>query len=169
MNTDDLIEVSKEGRANGNSITHRECGSLVDFNSTRDRAVVKLKTTITQRFSQDGVTFDVDCDNRSIVFCQKEVSKITGQRGWKARYHKVILEKDGRIPGDDKTAPVFTEGETGMYREGCKYLDAAQARLGHNVLTDLPTRDNEGLTKIYQLMDTWLESGDREVLLGVKW
>jgi len=168
MDIDEFIEVSKKGRANGDFIMHRECGTLVDLNKARDRAVAKMKTTITQRFIQGGVTFDVDCDNRFIFFCQKETSKATGQTGWKARYYKVIYEKDRVVPVDGKNAPVFTDEEIGIYPEGYKYLGAAQARLGHKVLTDLPTMDNEGLTRMYQAMNTWLEGGDPEPLLGIK-
>ncbi|KAJ5797270.1 uncharacterized protein N7503_006566 [Penicillium pulvis] len=168
MDIDEFIEVSKQGRANGDFIMHRECGTLVDLNKTRDRAVAKMKTTITQRFIQDGVTFDVDCDNRFIFFCQRELSKATGRTGWKARYYKVIYEKDRIIPVDGRNAPVFTDEETGIYPEGYKYLGAAQARLGHKVMTDLPTLDSEGLTKMYRAMDTWLEGGDPESLLGIK-
>ncbi|KAJ5640947.1 hypothetical protein N7528_000572 [Penicillium herquei] len=167
MTIDQFIEVSKKGRANGDFIMHREGGTLVDLNPATKRAVGKMKATITQRFIIDGITFDVDCDSRFIFFCQKEKSKKTGQLGWKTKYYKVIYEKDRVIPVDGKTVPTFQESELKKYPPGYRYLGAAQATLGHKVLTDLPTFEGEGMFKMYQAMDTWLEGGDIEQLLGV--
>lgn len=50
---------------------HRECGTLVELNASTNRAVGKMKATITQRFSGLGAGYDVDCDCRFIFFCEK--------------------------------------------------------------------------------------------------
>ena len=167
MSIDKFIEVSKKGRANGDFIMHRECGTLVDLNLSKQRAVAKMKTTITQRFEIDGITFDVDCDNRFIFWCQKEKSKRTGQLGWKIKYYKVFYEKDRIVPVDGKSVPTFDPAELAKYPEGYRYLGAAQATLGHKILLDLPTMNNEGFSKMYQAMDKWLEGGEVEDLLGI--
>lgn len=66
-----IIEVSKKGRANGNFIMHRECGTLVNLNQATGRAVGKARTPITQRFNGDGAEFDIDCDNRFSTFAKR--------------------------------------------------------------------------------------------------
>jgi len=71
---DDFINISKEGKKVGVFIMHRECGTLVELNRSTNRAVGKMKATITQRFKEaDGTEYDVDCDCRFIFFCAKAV------------------------------------------------------------------------------------------------
>lgn len=70
-----IIEVSKKGRANGNFIMHRECGTLVDLNQATGRAVGKVRTPITQRFNGNGAEFDIDRDNRFFNFCQTNLKE----------------------------------------------------------------------------------------------
>jgi hypothetical protein len=78
---EDFIKVSKEGRANGDFIMHRENGTLVDLNLAKGRAVGKMKAIITQRFTIKGVQCDVDCDVR-FIFCLKVGND------WKCKYYK---------------------------------------------------------------------------------
>ncbi|KAI9667092.1 MAG: hypothetical protein M1831_001269 [Alyxoria varia] len=150
MQIDDFVDTSIRGRANGDFIMHRVNGVLVDLNLERGRAIGKMKATITQRFTLDGIQCDVDCDNRFIFFCQKYPD------GWKIRWHKLFYEKDKLIPVDGKTVPHFPQEELDKYPEGYKYLGAAQAKLGHQVLTDLPNGNNEGFFKMYEAMEDWL-------------
>jgi hypothetical protein len=169
---DDFIKVSKDGKAKGAFIMHRECGTLVELNSEGNRAVGKMKATITQRFSmpakqgrhlltptrddgEDEVEFDVDCDCRFIFFCEKDAA-----RAWKAHYVKLDYDKDKVVPADGKSAPVFSAAEMKNYPEGYKYLGAAQARLGYQIDLWLPTPRNEYWWKMYQCMERWLDGQD---------
>ncbi|PYI34951.1 hypothetical protein BP00DRAFT_433271 [Aspergillus indologenus CBS 114.80] len=124
---DDIIYTSIKGRANGDFIMHRETGTLVDLNPATQRAVGKMKATITQRFSwDDGVDFDVECNCRFINFCLKE----------------------GASPG-------------------YQYLAVAQSRLGHPILADLPTMDDQAFLDLYAAMDAWLLGRPVGDLLGI--
>ncbi|KAM0280237.1 hypothetical protein ACHAQH_004195 [Verticillium albo-atrum] len=79
---DDFIAISKAGKAAGAFIQHRECGTLVELNREKGRALGKMKATITQRFASPdgGPGFDVDCDCRFLFFCEAQpVSRINGQ------------------------------------------------------------------------------------------
>lgn len=175
MTIDDFIQTSIEGRAKGDFIMHRENGTLVDLNPSTARAVAKMKATITQRFiTDDGIEYDVDCDCRFIFFCQK-FSGIGSKSGtgkqtpaWKIKYNKLIYEKDRIVPVDGANVPRFEKAELEKYPYGYRYLGASQARLRHKILTDLPVLNNEGFYKMYEAMDTWLESGDIEEWLGIK-
>ncbi|KAK5127075.1 hypothetical protein LTR85_008435 [Meristemomyces frigidus] len=149
---DEFINVSKKGKADGDFIMHRECGTLVDLNQETARAVGKMKVTITQRFHQQGTVFDVDCDCRFMFFCLKSES---GE--WKARWYKVIYEKDKVVPVDGKNAPTFPKEELEKYPEGFQYLGAAQAALGHPIDTTLPTFSNGGDWRMYGAITEWLE------------
>lgn len=68
---EDFIKVSKEGRARGDFIMHRENGTLADLNLAKERGIGKMKATITQRLTVKGVTIDVECDCRFIFFCKR--------------------------------------------------------------------------------------------------
>ncbi|KAL2255995.1 hypothetical protein VTK26DRAFT_2376 [Humicola hyalothermophila] len=97
QHVDDFIAISKAGKEQGVFIMHRECGTLVELNPARGRAIGKMKATITHRFtflppnnnnnnnnnnsSSDSdsskapptpAEFDVDCDCRFIFFCEKQ-------------------------------------------------------------------------------------------------
>jgi hypothetical protein len=169
MSIDDFIRVSKEGRANGDFIMHREMGTLVDFNPAANRAVGKMKTTITERFDIDGCAIDVECDTRFIFFCRKTTTKAMPHKPvWKVQYHKIFYEKDKVIPVDGSSVPKFDKAELEKYPEGYQYLGAAQARIGREILRDLPTLNNEGFDKMYQAMDHWLHGKSVADILGVE-
>jgi hypothetical protein len=150
---------------------HRECGTLVELNSATNRAVGKMKATITHRFGFDPSTgtlnttddskntakFDVDCDCRFIFFCEKSGG---GGGAWKAKYVKLFYEKDKVVPVDGKTAPRFTPDEVDHIPTGYKYLGAAQARLGYRVDVHLPTAAGELFDRMYGKMEEWLEGSD---------
>jgi hypothetical protein len=131
---------------------HRECGTLVDLNPSASRAVGKTKTTITQRFTMDGITFDVDCDNVFMFFCLKQGSE------WKIKYYKVIYAKDKLVPVDGKTVPDFSKEELEKHPEGYRYLGVAQNRIGHPIDDNLPTFQNLALhKKMYGAIQDWLD------------
>jgi hypothetical protein len=148
---------------------HRECGTLVELNSANNRAIGKMKATITHRFKFDPTTgtsgatpadetaeFDVDCDCRFIFFCEKDAA--TNQ--WKAKYVKLFYEKDKVVPTDGFTAPRFTKEELEKIPAGYKYLGAAQARLGYQIDLDLPTAGGELFERMNGEMEKWLDGKD---------
>ncbi|KAI0480900.1 hypothetical protein GGR56DRAFT_688302 [Xylariaceae sp. FL0804] len=146
---DRFIEVSKQGKARGDFIMHRECGTLVDLNPSTGRAVGKMKATITQRFTLppsspgvEPVVFDVDCDSRFQFFCQR-----TGPPGggeWRVKYVKLIYDKDKVVAVDGgRAVPAFAPQALARYPAGYRYLGAAQALLGHDVDARLPTIQSE--------------------------
>lgn len=168
LSIEDFIEVSKRGRAKGDFIMHRENGTLVDLNPSTLRAVGKMKATITQRFTFDNITFDIECDCRFIFFCHKSPTSTSGGKlEWKMQYSKLFYEKDKVVPVDGKTVPTFTEEELSKYPVGYQLLGAAQAKLGHEILGGLPTLNNQAFFTLYQAIDEWLQGKNVENLLGV--
>ncbi|KAJ5591596.1 uncharacterized protein N7459_001965 [Penicillium hispanicum] len=151
---DEFIDVSIKGRDNGDFIAHRECGTLANVNIDAGRAIGKMKATITQRFTIQGIPVDIDCDCRFIFFCKKEGGD------WKAQYVKLFYEKDKVIPIDGKTVPDFSKEELAKYTEGYQYLAVAQHLLGHPILNDLPNANNEGFHGMYKAMADWIQGQD---------
>ncbi|KAK1778778.1 hypothetical protein QBC45DRAFT_413385 [Copromyces sp. CBS 386.78] len=155
---DKFIEVSKEGKKNGVFIMHRECGTLAELGDSRTRAIGKMKATITHRFTEGGVAYDVDCDCRFIFFCEKQAAT----QEWKAKYVKLFYEKDKVVPVDGQTVPKWDKSELSTYPEGYRHLAMAQAKLGYKIDMNLPTPHDDGLWKrMYGEIENWLE--DREV------
>jgi hypothetical protein len=171
--------VSKEGKARGDFIMHRECGTAVDLNPQTRRAVGKMKATITQRFALPGpgsgsgdtvetVIFDVDCDCRFQFFCLEQPAEYPSRRPeWKVRYVKLIYDKDKVVPVDGKTAPTFSRDALRRCPEGYRYLAAAQRMLGHDVDEFLPTIQGpeKGAAHclwldMYEKMGRWLDGND---------
>ncbi|KAK4443266.1 hypothetical protein QBC34DRAFT_311388 [Podospora aff. communis PSN243] len=155
----DFISISQAGKKAGVFIMHRECGTLAELSKAHpNRAVGKMKATITHRFTFPESQFDVDCDCRFIFFAQRDPE--SGE--WKARYVKLFYEKDKVVPVDGRTAPVFEKEELERYPAGYCYLGAAQARLGYEIDVCLPTPFNGGLyERMYGEMEKWL--GGEEV------
>jgi len=162
LSIDDFIEVSKRGRAKGDFIMHRENGTLADLNPKTKRGIGKMKATITQRFTIDGLQVDVECDCRFIFFTTKE----TGE--WKTQYVKLFYEKDKAIPVDGSNCPKFDKATLAKYPQGYAYLGTAQAMLGHEILQGLPTMNNQGFEDLLGAMDEWLQGSTNVAkLLGV--
>ncbi|KAK4098949.1 hypothetical protein N658DRAFT_488113 [Parathielavia hyrcaniae] len=166
LHVDDFISVSKAGKEKGVFIMHRECGTLVELSGNADRAIGKMKATITHRFTFDPATgargttpeaetaeFDVDCDCRFIFFCEKNPAT----KQWKAKYVKLFYEKDKVVPTDGCTVPKFDKEELDKIPKGYKYLGAAQARLGYEIDLDLPTASGVLWDRMYGEMEKWLD------------
>lgn len=110
---------------------HRENGTLVDLNPLTSRAVGKMKATITQRFTFDGITFDMECDCRFVFFCHKSPTSTShGRPEWKIQYSKLIYEKDKVVPVDGKTVPTFAKEELDKYPEAISILGSRRRSWG---------------------------------------
>ncbi|KAL1998131.1 hypothetical protein VTN02DRAFT_6812 [Thermoascus thermophilus] len=192
---DDFIQVSKDGRSRSSGqdfILHRETGTLVDLNPTTNRAVGKMKATVSQRFTiprqqqssgqQQGqqqppdFVFDVDSDVRFVFFCKKPSTSTplrpdADRREWKVQYVRLFHEKDRLCPVDGRpeSVPRFDRVDLLKYPVGYQYLGLAQSMLGHKVRSDLPTLcDNEAFAAMYEAMGRWLRADDGVAdLLGV--
>ena len=162
LSIEDFIQVSKNGRAKGDFIMHRENGTLVDLNPSTKRAIGKMKATITQRFTIQGIQVDVECDCQFIFFAQKHPSL-----GWKTQYVKLFYEKDKIIPVDGVTVPKISKQELDQYPMGYQWLSVAQASLGHKILQGLPTLNNQGFKDLNGAMVGWLEGKEVGDMLGV--
>ncbi|KAK7949641.1 catabolic 3-dehydroquinase [Apiospora saccharicola] len=174
---DNFIAISKRGKDRGDFIMHRECGTLVELSQSHpDRAIGKMKATITQRFKTktsqanvfcpEGTEFDVDCDCRFIFFCVKEKKPDTNARGeWKAKYVKLFYEKDKVVPVDGNRAPTFDPELLASFPEGYRHLAAAQSGLGYPVTRCLPTARNHGAWHaMYGKMEQWLAGYDVDLV-----
>lgn len=156
---------------------HRENGILVDLNPFTNRAIGKMKATITQRFTDPATKaeYDVDCDARFIMWCVKVppptragypvpgtgLGPRAGSGGWKVQYVKLFYEKDKIVPVDGRSVPEFKTEELERFPYGYRYLGAAQARLGREVVKDLPTlREDEKFWDMYRAMEKWLNGED---------
>jgi hypothetical protein len=130
---------------------HRENGTLVDLSLAKERAIGKMKATITQRFTIENIDVDVECDCRFIFWCKIE------NGDWKVRYNRLFYEKDKLIPVDGKTVPAFGREELEKYPVGYRYLAVAQHGIGHPILGHLPTMEGVGFVKMYEATHNWLE------------
>lgn len=124
------------------------------MNLNKGRGLGKMKATITQRFTLQGIPVDIDCDCRFIFFCKLENNE------WKAQYVKLFYEKDKVVPINGKDVPEFSRSELEQYTLGYQYLSAAQHALGHPILNDLPNANNKGFTDMYKAMADWIEGKD---------
>ncbi|KAL0931464.1 catabolic 3-dehydroquinase [Colletotrichum truncatum] len=154
---DDFIRLSITGKEAGVFIMHRECGTLVEVNPQTNRAIGKMKATITQRFKHpEGFEYDVDCDCRFIFFCEK-VTNDDGRHDWKAVFVKLVYEKDKVVLVDGQSTPLFAEEVLARFPLGYKYLGAAQASLGYDIDVGLVTGQNAASCKeMYRNMERWL-------------
>ncbi|KAF3019380.1 hypothetical protein E8E14_011749 [Neopestalotiopsis sp. 37M] len=176
---DDFIAISRQGKDKGDFIMHRECGTLVEYAPEHNRAIGKMKATITQRFKTPAslatadcpadTEFDVDCDCRFIFFCAKVRAddNTDGAGGvWKAKYVKLFYEKDKVVPVDGVHAPMFPRELLDSFPEGYSYLGAAQSMLGYPVTKHLPTaQDHKSWFAMYAKMEEWLAGKDVDLLV----
>lgn len=167
---DNFIEVSKQGKAAGAFIQHRECGTLVELNPEAGRALGKMKATITQRFIEPGtgIEYDVDCDCRFLFFCEREDPTVAlddgGVLSWKTRYVKLVYEKDRIVPADGVHAPTFSPDILSTFPEGYRYLGAAQQLIGYDIDLQLATvKDQATWKQMYVSMEKWLSGKDADL------
>jgi hypothetical protein len=152
----DFIKASKAGMDNGAFIMHRVHGTSVELQG--NRAVAKMKATITQRFNLDQCLVDAEADCRFCMFFEKRGDK------WGAAFVRHWYEKDKLIPVDPRRVPQLDDLKLETYPNGYRYLAYCQeATMGVKVKMDMPGHRNEGdsLTgkehdKLYFQIKQWL-------------
>ncbi|MCJ1294843.1 hypothetical protein MMC34_006402 [Xylographa carneopallida] len=138
---DDFIKASKEGFEKGSSfmyILHRIIGQTVDIQG--DRAVSKMKVTITCRFTFDGIEMDNEADCRFFFLLEKRAGR------WGDKMVPVVPDKTFAIP----------EEEARKYPSGYRYLAWCESKISQPPKMDLnshgPERDI-----LYAKCKDWLE------------
>jgi hypothetical protein len=153
----DFIKASKAGMDNGAFIMHRIHGTSVELQG--NRAVAKMKATITQRFNLDQCLVDAEADCRFCMFFEKRGDK------WGAAFVRHWYEKDKLIPVDPRRVPRLDDLKLETYPNGYRYLAYCQeATMGVKVKMDMPGHRNEGDSvtgkehdKLYFQMKQWLD------------
>lgn len=96
---DDFIQASRAGMEKGAFIMHRIHGTTVDVEG--DRAVCKMKATITQRFDLGGVQADAESDCRFCFFFER-YQDAAGLPAWGAKLVRHWYEKDKLVAVDPR-------------------------------------------------------------------
>lgn len=136
----DFFEASKAGMDKGAFIMHRIHGSSTDITPDAQRAVTKMKATITQRFTIDGAEVDAESDCRFCFFWEKDVTS----GNWGAVFVRHWYEKDKLIPVNPAKVPQLDEEKLKGYPSGYRYLAYCQEEtMGVKVLLDLPGHRRE--------------------------
>ena len=144
-------------------IMHRCHGVTTDITPESDRAVTKMKATITQRFDLDECEVDAEADCRFIFFFEKDS---TGR--WGARYVRHWYEKDKLIPVNPNRVPKLDVERLESYPQGYKCLAYCQeVTMGVTVAKDMPgARRDEGTPSgdkhdlLYRHAKEWLDGKD---------
>ncbi|KAI9804619.1 MAG: hypothetical protein M1833_006693 [Piccolia ochrophora] len=148
---DEFVEASKEGFEKGSDfmyILHRIIGQTVDVQG--NRAVSKMKVTITCRFTFDGVEMDNEADCRFFFLLEKRQGK------WGVVFYTLLFDKDKFVPVNPGHTFTIPEEEVAKYPSGYRYLAWAESRIGSPPKMDLnahgPERD-----VLYAKCKDWLE------------
>ena len=108
-------------REKGAFIMHRIHGTSVDI--LDNRAVCKMKATITQRFTLDGVEVDAESDCRFCFFFESY-----GQGEWGAKLVRHWYEKDKLIAVDPRKIPAIDDEHLATFPVGYRYLGYCQEK-----------------------------------------
>ncbi|RFU80172.1 pathogenesis associated pep2 [Trichoderma arundinaceum] len=161
----DFIAGSKVGMDKGAFIMHRCHGVTSDIMPNANRAVTKMKATITQRFTIDGCEVDAETDCRFCFFFEK----IDGK--WGARFVRHWYEKDKLIPVNPNKVPKLDEAKLDTYPPGYKYLAYCQElTMGVSVSKEMPghrkhagTAPGDKHDMLYRQAKGWLEGKNIEL------
>ena len=131
---DKFIQLSKAGMDQGAFIMHRVHGSTTDLQMDKNRAVTKMKATITQRFNLDGIEVDAESDCRFCFFFEKRESR------WGVVLARHWYEKDKLIPVDPRKVPHLDDDKLKGYPVGYRFLAYCQEATmpGIKVKLDMP-------------------------------
>lgn len=143
----------------GAFIMHRCHGVTTDITPQGDRAVTKMKATITQRFVIDGCEVDAEADCRFCFFFEKVYGR------WAARFVRHWYEKDKLIPVNPTRMPVLDIARLEEYPQGYKCLAYCQELImgvkvardmpGHRRHVDPPAGEKHDL--LYRQAKDWLD------------
>lgn len=100
---------------------HRIHGTSVDI--LDNRAICKMKATITQRFTLDGVEVDAESDCRFCFFFERY-----GSGQWGAKLVRHWYEKDKLIPVDPRKIPDLDDDLLATFPIGYRYLGYCQEK-----------------------------------------
>lgn len=135
----------------GAFIMHRAHGASTDINPFTNRAVTKLKATITQRFVVDGCEVDAEGDCRFCFFFEKGTAESQSHEAaipegeWRARFVRHWYEKDKLIPTNPSKVPKLDEERLARMPRGYRFLSYCQETvLGVTVMQDMPGHRKDG-------------------------
>ncbi|KAF7514756.1 hypothetical protein G7054_g15029 [Neopestalotiopsis clavispora] len=160
---DDFIAISKQGKDKGDFIMHRECGTLVEYAPEHNRAIGKMKATITQRFKTPASLATADCPPApSLTSTATAASSSSAPRSGPTTAPTAPVV----VPVDGVHAPMFPRELLDSFPEGYSYLGAAQSMLGYPVTKHLPTaQDHKSWFAMYAKMEEWLAGKDVDLLV----
>lgn len=140
----------------GAHIMHRVHGTTVDI--AGNRAIAKMKATITQRFTLDGCQVDAEADCRFCMFFEKR-----GDR-WGARFVRHFYEKDKLILVDPRKIPFIDDEKLNSLPEGYRYLSYCQSITipGFKPI-NMPGYRGPEHDKLYWQAKQWLDGDNIEV------
>ncbi|MCJ1309792.1 hypothetical protein MMC25_003453 [Agyrium rufum] len=149
---EDFITASKEGFSAGSEfmyILHRIIGQTVDLQG--DRAVSKMKVTITCRFTfENGVEMDNEADCRFFFMLEKR------QGRWGVVFYTLLFDKDKMVPVSPGRTVDIPEDEVNKFPSGYRYLAWCESKIHQPPKMDLnahgPERD-----VLYAKCKAWLE------------
>ncbi|MCJ1253217.1 hypothetical protein MMC24_001028 [Lignoscripta atroalba] len=148
---DEFIKASIEGFEKGSSfmyILHRIIGQTVDVQG--NRAVSKMKVTITSRFTFDGIEIDNEADCRFFFLLEKRAGK------WGVVFYTLLFDKDKMVPVNPHRIYPIPEEEVQKFPSGYRYLAWCESQIGNTPKQDLnahgPERDI-----LYAKCKDWLE------------
>ncbi|KAJ9096813.1 hypothetical protein QFC21_005084 [Naganishia friedmannii] len=159
----DFIKASQKGMDNGAFIMHRIHGSSVDITPDATRAVVKMKASITQRFSlpPQGYEVDAESDCRFCMFFHRNAST---DNEWKVKYVRHFYEKDKLIPVDPRKVPTIDDDLLEQFPVGYRYLAYCQQTvMGVQVKRDMPGHRGEEHDRLIWQCKQWLEGEDVDI------
>jgi hypothetical protein len=147
----------------GAFIMHRCHGSTTDIEG--NRAVTKMKATVTQRFEIDGCLVDAESDCRFCFFFEKRGDK------WGACFVRHWYEKDKLIPVNPNKVPYLDIAKLDTYPSGYRYLAYCQEiAMGVKVKMDMPGHRREGDSvtgqehdRLYRQGKAWLDGKNIDI------
>lgn len=149
---DEFIEGSKEGFAKQKDffyILHRMIGQTVDVQG--NRAVSKMKVTITCRITLDGIEMDNEADCRFFFLLEKRDGR------WGVVFYTLLFDKDKMVPVNPSNGSFeVPEKEVEGYPAGYRYLCWCEAKVGKPPKLDLDAHGKER-DILYGKCKDWLE------------
>jgi hypothetical protein len=147
--SEEFIEVSKKGYANGVRVFHQLSGTSIDVKGKR--AIAMTKMTITQRGKIDGKACDVICAGRFYDFLEKRKGK------WGVVLRRLIYEMDRLVPLDSSATIKLDKEILERFPVGYRHLAYLQVKGGFNVRPDLPGTDGPAVDALYAKGAAWLK------------